>query len=197
MPDKPFSAAAEENRDAIMPVLKVEFKDAKRILEIGSGTGQHAIYFSQHLPHAKWQPTDKEENLAGIRLWIEQAKPLNVCPPLELDVCKQWPASMYDAAFAANVAHIMHWYEIEAMFAGLSNLLTANAVFCLYGPFNVDGSYTSESNRRFDQWLQSRDPKSRIRDKDDLNNLAETYGLLTRNDWSMPANNRILSWIKT
>ena len=196
MPNKPFSVAAKQNREAILPVLQQEFKTAKNILEIGSGTGQHAVYFGQQLTWLNWQPSDTRENLAGIQQWVEPANLNNVRPAIELDVCKAWPKQSYDGAFAANVAHIMHWHEIEAMFAGLASVLTQDARFCLYGPFNIDGDYTSESNREFDQWLHARDPESCIRDKDDLNTLAIKNNFQLKNDWEMPANNRILTWQK-
>ena len=196
MPNKPYSASAEQNRDAILSVLQQEFKHAQSILEIGSGTGQHAVYFGQHLPYLTWQASDKEENINGIQMWISETNRENVLSPIAIDVDKQWPDKNYDGAFAANVAHIMHWHETEAMFAGLASVLTSNAIFCLYGPFNMNGNYTSESNREFDQWLQARDPESCIRDKTALDNLAKNNAFELRNDWEMPANNRILSWKK-
>ncbi len=196
MTRKPFSPAAEQNRDAILPVLQTEFKDARSALEIGSGSGQHAVYFAQHLPALNWQASDKKENIAGIKLWLDEAGCKNTSAPIVLDVCKQWPDNKYDAAFAANVAHIMHWHEIEAMFAGLAHVLVPNANFCLYGPFNINGEYTSESNRDFDQWLISRDPQSRIRDKDELDQLAQKNNFSLYQDWEMPSNNRILCWKK-
>ena len=196
MPSKPFSAAAQQNQTAILPVLQEEFGFAKNILEIGSGTGQHAVYFGQHLTWLNWQPSDTKENLYGIQLWVESENLANVHPAIELDVCKTWPDEHYDGAFAANVAHIMHWHEIEAMFAGLSIILKQGAKFCLYGPFNINGNYTSDSNRKFDQWLLARDPHSCIRDKNDLNELAKNNKFKLANDWEMPVNNRILTWEK-
>lgn len=196
MSNKPFSAAAEQNQEAILPVLSQEFKTANYILEIGSGTGQHAVFFGRQLPWLKWQPSDTSENLTGIQLWIEPANLNNVFSAIELDVCKQWPNQQYDGAFAANVAHIMHWHEIEAMFAGLASVLSQDAKFCLYGPFNINGEYTSDSNREFDQWLQMRDPQSCIRDKADLEKLATKNNFQLNKDWEMPVNNRILSWQK-
>ena len=193
---KPFSPAAEQNRDAILPVLQSEFKHASSVLEIGSGNGQHAVYFAQHLPQLNWQTSDKERNIAGIKLWLDEAGHKNTPTPIILDVCEQWPDTKYDAAFAANVAHIMHWHEIEAMFANLKNALVKNANFCLYGPFNINGEYTSESNRDFDQWLKNRDPQSCIRDKDELDRLAQKNSFNLYQDWEMPCNNRILCWRK-
>jgi len=194
MPNKPYAAAAEQNRVAILPILQQEFKHATKILELGSGTGQHAAYFAQHLPHLDWQASDKQEMLKGISIWLDNDTFPNALPPIELDVNQQWPQQTYDGAFAANVAHIMHWDEIEAMFSGLDQVLEDNAVFCLYGPFNVNGHYTSESNARFDQWLKDRDPDSCIRNKESLDQLAVKNNFKPSNDWLMPANNKILSW---
>lgn len=196
MTDKPFSPAAKQNRDAILPILQAEFKHASNVLEIGSGTGQHAAYFARHLPHLSWQASDKEEHIEGINLWLKESKQNNIPTPMILDVCKQWPDTQYDAAFAANIAHIMHWHEIEAMFAGLADTLITNAKFCLYGPFNINGEYTSESNRNFDHWLKNRDPQSCIRDKGELNKLAQQNNFKLYQDWEMPCNNRILCWKK-
>jgi hypothetical protein len=194
MLEKPFAPAANENRDAILNVLRQEFKQTNSVLEIGSGTGQHAAYFSQQLVHLDWQASDKREMLAGINMWINDANSQNALPPIELDVSLDWPQQRYQGAYAANIAHIMHWNEIEALFSGLDQTLTDSAVFCLYGPFNINGDYTSESNRRFDQWLKDRDPESCIRDKNDLDQLALKNGFQLSNEWEMPANNKILCW---
>ena len=193
MKNKPFAAAAQQNRDVILEVLKEAFKDSSSVLELGSGTGQHAAYFSQHLTHLNWQASDKQEMLAGISLWLEKT---NAPQAIELDVCKQWPNESYDAAFAANIAHIMHSHEIEAMFVGLKQVLTESAIFCLYGPFNINGQYTSESNRDFDLWLKARDVHACIRDKSELDQLAINNHLQPYRQWEMPANNLILSWRK-
>lgn len=196
MQNKPYSEAAHQNRDVILSVLKQEFKQSAHVLEIGSGSGQHAVYFSSHLSHLSWQPSDKAEYLAGIQLWINECDSSNIKKPLALDVCKSWPAQKYDGVFAANVAHIMHWHEIEAMFAGVAKQLNKSGVFCLYGPFNKNGEYTSASNQSFDLWLKQRDPQSSIRDKADLDKLAEKNKLAASDAWEMPANNFILSWRK-
>lgn len=196
MQNKPYASAAEQNRDAILAVLQQEFKHSAHILEIGSGTGQHAVYFSKELTHLIWQASDKSENVSGIQLWINEANLPNLPQALALDVCNTWPKENYDGIFAANVAHIMHWHEIEAMFAGVGEKLNTTGVFCLYGPFNENGNYTSESNQRFDLWLKQRDPDSCIRDKEKLNDLAQKHGLTAENAWQMPANNFILTWRK-
>lgn len=191
---KPFAPAAKENRDAILNVLHQEFKQANKVLEIGSGTGQHAAYFSQQLTHLAWQASDKQEMLAGITMWLDDLNLDNVLTPIALDVNLNWPQQTYDGAYAANIAHIMHWNEIEALFSGLDQVLTDSAVFCLYGPFNINGDYTSESNHRFGQWLVNRDPLSCIRDKKDLDQLALNNNFQPSTEWEMPHNNKILCW---
>lgn len=183
---KPFSEASERNRGPILAVLKRVFKDRTRVLEIGSGTGQHAAYFAAALPHLVWQASDVAEHLPGIREWI--ADPA----PIELDVDQPWPAVTADAVYSANTCHIMSWRQVERMFAGIGKL--APAVLALYGPFSYSGRHTAESNARFDAMLRGRDPESGIRDFEALNTLAETAGLVLQEDNAMPANNRLLVW---
>jgi hypothetical protein len=185
---KPFSEASERNRGPILAVLKRVFKDRKRVLEIGSGTGQHAAYFAAELPHLVWQASDVAEHLAGIREWI--ADPAAI----ELDVDKPWPAVKADAVFSANTCHIMSWPQVERMFAGVGKLRPA--VLALYGPFNYNGRHTSESNARFDAMLRGRDAASGIRDFEAINALAGTARLVVQEDNAMPANNRLLVFQK-
>jgi len=194
---KPFAESCEQNKHVILDVLKEEFSNHRRVLEIGSGTGQHAAFFSQALPHLIWQCSDRFSELTGISAWLAEANSTNLLDPIELDVQSgRWPTTKYDAVFSANAVHIMSWEAVKSMFEGLNDCLTEQAVFCLYGPFNYQGKFTSESNARFDQWLKQRDPLSGIRDIDDINNLAEECGLVLTNDYEMPANNRILCWRK-
>ena len=194
MADKPFAEAAHQNRDAILLVLHETFQYAKNVLELGSGTGQHAVYFAQHLDHLRWQSSDKTSMLHGIQNWIDDEPLPNLPNAIELDVNTAWPDEKFDAAFAANIAHIMHWQDIEALFNGLSKVLIKNAIFCLYGPFNINGKYTSESNQRFDHWLKRRDPHSGLKDKSALDELALRYDFHTEKTFTMPANNMILCW---
>ena len=167
------------------------------VLEIGSGTGQHAVFFAERLPHLTWYTSDREENHAGIMLWLEDAVLNNLRPPVILDVCQQdWPDVKADAVFTANTAHIMHWHEVEALFNGVAGLLPEGGIFVLYGPVNYNHRYTSESNARFDAMLKNRDPDSGIRDYEDLNRLATAVGMSLKDDFAMPANNRIICWMK-
>jgi len=181
---KPFSEPSERNRAPILEVLKRVFKDRKRVLEIGSGTGQHAAYFAPQLPHLVWQTSDVAENLADIRQWVSSPS------PLELNVEQPWPAVEADAVFSANTCHIMSWAQVQRMFAGIGRI--APEVLALYGPFNYGGRHTSESNARFDALLRGRDPASGIRDFEAIVKLGESAGMKLEEDNAMPANNRLL-----
>jgi hypothetical protein len=182
---RPFSEASERNRAPILAILKRVFKDRKHVLEIGSGTGQHAAYFAPELPHLIWQASDVAENLPGIREWVSDP------PPIELNVDKDWPKLHVDAVFSANTCHIMSWPQVERMFEAIGKIRSLKT-FCLYGPFNYHGKHTSESNARFDAMLRTRDPASGLRDFDDINALVNTAGLKLKEDNAMPANNRLL-----
>jgi cyclopropane fatty-acyl-phospholipid synthase-like methyltransferase len=188
---KPFSEASERNRAPILAVLERVFADRKRVLEIGSGTGQHAAYFAPELPHLVWQASDVAENLAGIREWVSHPA------PIELDVDQPWPSVGADAVFAANTCHIMSWPQVERLFAGVGALLPPGGAFALYGPFNYHGKHTSESNARFDAMLRARDPASGLRDIADITALAARAGLRLAEDNPMPANNRLLVFRKS
>ncbi len=194
---KPFSESCEENKLPILEVLREQFTSNGLVLEIGSGTGQHAVFFAKHLPHLVWQPSEVREHISGVNLWCEEAKLPNVLPPVVLDVTTPtWPCTITDYVFSANTAHILSWPEIECMFAGTGKALVKGGKFCLYGPFNYDGHYTSPSNARFDQWLRSRNPNSAIRHFEDLCDLAESVGMQLIQDYEMPVNNRLLAWQK-
>ncbi|WP_369163192.1 DUF938 domain-containing protein [Candidatus Thiodiazotropha sp. LNASS1] len=193
---KPYSEACDENKAPILEVLLRLFRDVQTVLEIGSGTGQHAVHFAAAMPHLTWQTSDMEENHPGIHAWLREAALPNVRNPLGLDVSRAWPAGEYDAIFSANTTHIMSWPEVELMFQGVGQVLKRGGCFALYGPFNYQGGYTSESNQRFDQWLKSRDPLSGIRDFEMLDELAASNHLIFSEDVEMPVNNRILVWYR-
>ncbi|MEW8026130.1 MAG: DUF938 domain-containing protein [Candidatus Thiodiazotropha sp.] len=191
---KPYSEACDENKAPILQVLLRLFRDIRTVLEIGSGTGQHAVHFAAAMPHLTWQTSDIDENHPGIRAWLQEAALPNLRNPIGLDVGAVWPAEEYDAIFSANTTHIMSWPEVQRMFEGIGQVLKRGGCFALYGPFNYQGGYTSESNRRFDQWLKSRDSLSGIRDFEALNELADLNHLVFSEDVGMPVNNRILVW---
>jgi len=197
MTDKPFSPSCERNREPILAVLREQFAARRRVLEVGSGSGQHAVHFAAAMPWLTWQCSDVAGNLPGIRAWLDDARLANTPPPIELDVASAAPMPVpvrFDALFSANTLHIMGWPEVEAFFAMLPAVLDAQATVVVYGPFNYDGAYTSDSNREFDGWLQARDPRSRIRDFDAVDAQASKAGLRLLADIPMPANNRCLVW---
>ena len=197
MTTKPFSQACENNKAPILEVIREVFNQPVTVWEIGSGTGQHACYFAKELPHLHWQPTDLAENHPGINAWRDEAQLPNLNQPLVLDVTDHnWPCEKIDALFTANTLHIMSWQNVEILFERFQAYLNLSAKVCIYGPFNYNGNYTSDSNANFDQWLKSRDPLSGIRDFEAVVSLAEKIGLSLKQDNSMPANNRLLVFQK-
>ena len=193
--EKPHAPDCDRNRDPILAVLREHFADRHSVLEIGSGTGQHAAYFAAALPHLAWQASDRSENLSGIRLWLDEARLPNTPPPLALDVNQSaWPVLRFDAVFSANTLHIMSWPEVRTLFEALPTVLAADAVLAVYGPFNYNGLFTSPSNAAFDGWLKQRSPYSGIRDFAAVDDLARSIGLALVEDRPMPANNRTLVW---
>ncbi len=195
MADKPFAESCAQNRDPILAVLRELFADRRQVLEIASGTGQHAVYFGAALAHLTWQTSELTENHAGIRAWLDEAALDNVLPPVALDVNDaDWPVAEVDAVFNANTVHIVGWPAVQRLFAGVGRVLAPGGLLCLYGPFNYGGAFTSESNARFDGWLKARDPVSGIRDFEALDRLAQAQGLVLERDIEMPVNNRTLVW---
>lgn len=215
---KPYSESSDRNKTPILDVLRQHLSNATRVLEIGSGTGQHAVHFAAHLPHLSWQPTDQPEYVDGIKQWVREADLPNLRAPLPLwaevaegasgltstdaatfqqilDDGESLPG--FDAVFTANTLHIMGWQEVEALFAGLPSVLRVGPVTLVaYGPFNRNGQFTSDSNRTFDAWLKARDPRSGIRDAEAVDALAHAQGFQLIDDVPMPANNRTLVWVR-
>jgi hypothetical protein len=194
---KPFSQACENNKRPILEVLTRHLGAVDTVLEIGSGTGQHAVFFGECLPHLVWQTSDRRDNHAGIDAWLADAGLGNVEPPLDLDVDrKPWPVEETGAVFSANTAHIMGWTSVRAFVSGVGRILRAEGLFLLYGPFNYGGRHTSESNARFDRSLRLQDAEMGIRDFETLDDLARAAGMELVEDNVMPANNRLLVWRK-
>lgn len=194
---KPFAQSCEQNKDVILEVIKPLLRNSSCLLEIGSGTGQHAVHFAKALPHLQWLTSDRQESLQGIEMWLEEANLANLPPPLGLDVLQpDWPELKVDAIFMANTLHIMSWHEVEVLFSHIPALLQNHGIVLIYGPFNYHGQFTSHSNRQFDDWLKTRDPRSGIRDFSTINELAQAYHLQLLADYEMPVNNRILYWQK-
>ena len=194
---KPFSQACQNNRAPILKHLRRLFEGTKTVLEVGSGTGQHAVHFAKSLPDLTWLASDLEEHHAGIRLWMAEYDLPNLRGPFMLDVTQPWPElPAIDAIYSANTAHIMAWASVEQLFAKVGAQLSAGGLFVLYGPMNYGGSYTSESNERFDVWLKAQDPERGIRDFEKIQYLAQLATLQALEDNEMPANNRLLVWRK-
>lgn len=203
MSQQRWSEACERNREPILAVLRRHLHDRTRVLEIGSGTGQHAAYFAAQLPHLHWQASDHPDYLPGIAERLAQAALPNAPAPWPLQaVLSPHPGLAplpeaplgFDAVFSANTLHIMSWAHVQALFAGLPAVMADNALLCIYGPFNYDGAFSSDSNRQFDAWLKARDPDSGIRDAEAVDALAAARGLRLVEDVAMPANNRVRVW---
>lgn len=193
-PEKPFAPHCERNQAPILEVLRAYFLNRRRVLEVGSGTGQHAVFFAPALPDTIWQTSDMEANLPGIRLWLQDAAQPNLPPPLALDVTGPWPKEKFDAAFTANSLHIMPWSAVEKFFSGIDGVLEPQGMLAVYGPFNYRGTFTSDSNRDFDAWLKQLSALSGIRDFEAVDALAKAIGLKLVKDHAMPANNRLIIW---
>ncbi len=190
-----FSQAAENNKDPIAQILRAAFAEVRNVLEIGSGTGQHAVYFGQCLPHLIWRTSDLARNLPDIQARLTVEAPANVVPPVALDVADHpWPVTNIDGLFSANAIHIMSWEHVMHMFRGIGEVLLEKAAVCLYGPFKYNGEFTTPSNAQFDVWLKQRDPLSGVRDFEAVDALAQAQGLALIADHSMPANNQLLVW---
>ncbi len=194
--NKPYSQACENNKGYILPLLVDAFKHSKTLLEIGSGTGQHAVHFAPNMPWLTWQTSDLLVNHQGISQWLNESPASNLLPPVELDLNSTWPIKTIDAIYTANTLHIVSWPLVQAFFAGVSQHLKVKGKCCIYGPFNYQGQYTSESNASFDLWLKERDSQSAIRDIEAVVDLAKNAGLSLARDHAMPANNRLLVFTK-
>jgi cyclopropane fatty-acyl-phospholipid synthase-like methyltransferase len=193
----PVSDACERNKDPILTVLRECFAHRVQVLEIGSGTGQHAVHFARHLTHLTWHPTEQLVNLADLAARVQAEGGPNLRAPTVLDVRqKVWPLRTVDAVFTANTLHIMSWSEVGEFYRGVGEVLTPGGALCVYGPFRYQGRYTSESNREFDRMLQARDPASGLRDVRALVELAAPYGLALLADHDLPAFNRLLVFVK-
>lgn len=189
----PTAEACQRNQRPILDILGKHLPDGAFVLELASGTGQHAAYMTAHLPGIRWQPTDLKERLHGIELWRQHASTDGFLAPLELDVNQDiWPAREADAIFSANLVHYISWAGVEKMFKGASRALRPGGLLMLYGPYNYDGQFTSPGNVELDQWLRERDPESGIKDFEQVLLTARQHQLFLRADEEMPANNRTL-----
>jgi SAM-dependent methyltransferase len=197
----PYSDACERNKEPILAELRRYLGDtAGLVLEVGAGTGQHAVHFARHLPQLSWQPTEQTGELATLTARIGFEGPCNLLPPLELDVAdRRWPcdSDSVDAVFSANTLHIMDWKHVQSFFRGVGRVLRPEGLLIVYGPFRYSGQYTSHSNHAFDDALRRRDPASGIRDFEAVDALASAQALSLVEDVAMPANNQTLVWRKS
>ena len=194
--NKPWAESSEQNKQVISQVSQKLFTAPGDVLEIGSGTGQHAVHFTQQMPHLIWHPSDCADQIPGMTLWFNEVTHQRIRQPLILDVNQTWPPQLFDYIFTANTLHIVSWMAVQALFAGAGKILKPGGLFAQYGPFNYDGQYTSDSNARFDMWLKERDPQSGIRHFEELEKLAKQNNMMLHSDHEMPVNNRVLVWQK-
>ena len=190
-----ISEACERNKDPILNILRTVLAASKNVLEIGSGTGQHAVYFARALPHLVWQPSDVGPDLSGLEECLQAEGSHNIQPPFTLNVYDEaWPIGSVDAIYSANTLHIMDWNAVQRLFQGVGKILAPNGLLCIYGPFRYRGKYTSDSNAAFDKHLKMRDTGSGIRDAEAVDALASAQGLALETDYQMPANNQLRIW---
>lgn len=193
--NKPFSPSADRNKEPILNALKSELSANQRVLEIGSGTGQHACYFAAALPNIIWQPTELKQNISTISGWINEENIENILEPKELDVdAHPWPVMSADVCFSSNMFHIVSMHSIRSIFSGCKAALEDDGKLCVYGPFSIDGQHTSASNKHFDQQLRASDPNSGIRDLSELDEIAQQSGFNACRRIAMPANNFLVVW---
>ncbi len=192
--DKPYAPACDRNREPILSALRTLFSDCRTVLEIGSGTGQHAVHFAAALRHLRWQTSDLRANQPGICLWLADAALPNTPAPLCLDVAGAWPCARYDAVYTANTLHIMAWSEVQSMFERVRQVLAPGGRLTVYGPFRYRGAHTSESNAAFDASLRAGDASRGVRDFEAVAALAREAGLVLVEDRAMPAHNRCITW---
>ena len=194
--NKPFSQACENNKPHILSILTTTLNNSTNLLEIGSGTGQHAVHFAANMPWLQWQTSDVTDNHNGINQWLNDFPASNLLAPITLDLNHSWPIKKIDAIYTANTLHIVSWPLVQAFFQGVAKHLAKEGKLCIYGPFNYQGKFTSDSNANFNEWLKERDEDSGIRDIEAITELAIKSGLKLENDHEMPANNRLLIFKK-
>lgn len=202
MINKPYAESCSRNSAPILDALAPLLGDARQVLEIGSGTGQHAVHFAAALPHLVWQASDHPDLLPGMRLWLDEAALANTPAPIALQAdpaaglvpAPPQPNGGYDAVFTANTLHIMSWPAVCGLLAGVAGVLRAGGLFMAYGPFKREGAFTSDSNAQFDAWLRARDPASGIRERESIDAVAAGHGLLRIQTHTLPANNELLVW---
>ncbi len=188
-----YSPAAEKNKTPILEELRERLAPTARVLEVGSGSGQHALHFTEALPELRWQPTEHPAVMPALEANLGAAGREAILPPLALDLAADsWPIGPFDAVYAANVMHIVSVPLGEALLRGAASVLGEGGQLLLYGPYRFGGAFTTESNAEFDQWLKARDPASGVRDFEAVAAAAEAVGLVFADNRAMPSNNQLL-----
>jgi len=194
---KNYSESCERNKEPVLQVLQAELAEATTVLEIGSGSGQHARYFAKQMPHLQWQPSERPALADDLRCNLAEEGLTNLREPLSLDVnLLPWQVAPASAIFSANTLHIMSLEAVANFFVGVGSALVCGGKLCVYGPFRYQDEFTTESNAEFDRWLKKRDPQSGIRDFEILARYAKQLHLTLLNDHQMPSNNQLLVWQK-
>ncbi len=188
-----YSPAAEKNKTPVLEVLRERLAPTARVLEVGSGSGQHALHFTEALPELRWQPTEHPAVMPALEANLGAAGREAILPPLALDLAADsWPIGPFDGVYAANVMHIVSVPLGEALLRGAASVLGEGGQLLLYGPYRFGGAFTTESNAEFDQWLKARDPASGVRDFEAAAAAAEAVGLVFADNRAMPSNNQLL-----
>ena len=195
---KPFAPSCERNQSVILDVLQsIITVDDKHLLEIGSGTGQHAVFMAPHFSHLQWHTADLKQNHVGINMWLEEAKLDNISAPIVYESGKSdFPDIDVDIVFTTNTLHIMSWQNVKNLIKQMGENLKTGSKIIIYGPFNYNGQFTSGSNAKFDVWLKEQEPHRGIRNFEDIVQLMTDVGIDLKQDIEMPANNRILYFVK-
>jgi len=198
MTDLPFSTAADNNKEVIAEQLARHLTSAARVLEIASGTGQHAEFFTTAMPHLVWQPSDVNVDETGLKARVTAARIPTLLEPIVLDI-DHWPnmRPAYDVVYSANCIHIIPPRLLPKYVAGAARSLKSGGSMMLYGPFKYGGAFTTESNARFNDWLAERYDGAGIRDFEHIDELARLNGLVFESDEAMPANNQFIIWKKS
>ena len=191
---KPFSPSCERNKDPILAAIRPVLLNRTCVLEVGSGTGQHAVYFAEKMPWLNWQCSELQENLSGLEMWVREAALSNLPTPINLDVSTSSLMPEFDVVYTANTLHIMSIEQVNDFFKLIGERAGSVKDVLIYGPFNYAGKYTSASNAQFDSWLKQRDSASGIRNFEEIHAMATSNGFKLEKDESMPANNRLLHW---
>ena len=192
-----YSPAAEKNKGPILEALRERLPLRAHVLEVGSGSGQHALHFTEALPKLRWQPTERHDGLTALAANLAAVGRATILPPLALDlVAGPWPVGPFDAVYAANVMHIVSVPLGEALLRGAASVLREGGQLLLYGPYKFGGTFTTESNAEFDRWLKAQDPASGVREFEAVARVAETAGLELGDNRAMPSNNQLLCFFR-